>query len=78
MNVNQYEQELNSIQVCLNHEFLLEQLKSCQGEKNLTQRLLRGPTTWKDMLEHALNDTSSWHTKRKSEAALQSFNYFLG
>ena len=36
-----------------NHEFLLEQLKNYQGGKNLTQRRLRGPATWKDILENA-------------------------
>ena len=36
---------------CLTHEFLLEPLKNCQGGKNLTQKLSRGPTIWKDVLK---------------------------
>ena len=36
---------------CLIHVFLLDQLKSYKGGKNLSQRLLRGLATWKDMLE---------------------------
>ena len=32
----------------------------------LTQRRLRGPATWKDMLEHALSDTASWQTQKWS------------
>ena len=41
---------LTSAEKCSNHEFLLQQLKNCQGGKNLTQKLSRGPTTWKDMM----------------------------
>ena len=26
---------------------------------------LRGPMTWKDMLENALSDTANWQTKRQ-------------
>ena len=51
---------------CSNHEFLLEQLKNCQGGKNLTQRRWRGLTTWKDLLENAFSDTATWQTKRQS------------
>ena len=48
----------------LSHVFLLEQLKSYQVGKSLTQRRLRGPATWKDMFENALSDTASWQTKK--------------
>ena len=34
---------------CSNHEFLSGQLKNYQGGTNLTQKLSRGPTTWKVM-----------------------------
>ena len=40
--------------------------------RSLTQKQKRGPTTWKDMLENALNESASWHTK--NGAALQSIN----
>ena len=36
-----------------------------QGGKNLTQRRLRGPVTWKDMLKNALRDIANWRTKRQ-------------
>ena len=36
------------------------------GSENFTQKLLRGPTTWKDMLENALSDTASWQIKKWS------------
>ena len=49
--------------------FLLEQLKSYQVGKNLLQRRLRGPTTWKDMLENALRDTAGWQTTKSSSSA---------
>ena len=48
-----------------NHEFLMEQLKNYQGGTNLTQRRLRGPTTWKDMLKHALRGVANWRTERQ-------------
>ena len=60
---------LRNIQKCLDHVFLLEQLESYQGGENLTQKQSRGPTTWKDMLENALRDTASWHTKKWSSSA---------
>ena len=44
----------------------LEQLKSYQGRKNLTQKLQRGPMTWKDMLNNALSDAVTWQTRRRS------------
>ena len=34
--------------------------------KNLTQRRLRGPTTWKDMPKSALGDVANWRTKIQS------------
>ena len=66
VNANRMKFSLNSIQRCLNHEFLLEQLKSYQVGKSLTQRPSRCPTAWKDMLENALSDTVSWPTKKMS------------
>ena len=39
---------------------MLESRKSYQG----VQRRLRGPLTWKDMVENALRDTASWQTKK--------------
>ena len=44
---------LKNTEKCSNHEVLLEQLENYQGGKNLTQRWLRGPTAWKDMLQNA-------------------------
>ena len=66
LNVNAHRMKplLRTIQRCLNHVFLLEQLKNYQGGENLTQRRWRGPTTWNDMLENALSDTASWQTKK--------------
>ena len=42
---------------------ILEQLKSYQVEKSLTQRPLRGPKIWEDMLENAWRDAASSQTK---------------
>ena len=50
---------------CLNYQCLLEQLKNDKGGKCLTQRRLRCPTTWKDMLNNALKDTANWRSKRQ-------------
>ena len=35
-------------------------------EKNITQRRLRGPTTWKDMLENSWKEIGNWRRKRQS------------
>ena len=43
--------------------------KNYQDGRNLTQKRLRGLTTWKDMLESAWKDTVSWRTKRPSSCA---------
>ena len=56
-----------STKKCLNHVFLLEQLKNYQGGKNLTQRPVRGHTTWKDTLKRALRGIVNWQTKRERE-----------
>ena len=37
-----------------------------QGGKNLTQRRLRGPTTWKDMNKNALREIANWRTRRQN------------
>ena len=41
--------------------------KIYQGGKNLTPRLLCGPTTWKDMLKNALRDTANWQIKETEQ-----------
>ena len=56
-NANRTTSSLRSIQKCLNHVYLLVQLKSYRVGKNLMQRRLRGLTTWRDMLENALRGT---------------------
>ena len=50
---------------CSNPEFLLKQLKNYQGGRNLTQRRLRGPMIWRDMLKHAMRDIANWRPKRQ-------------
>ena len=44
--------------------------------EKLTQRRLRGPTIWKDMLKNALRDTANWPTN--IGAGLESFKSLLG
>ena len=56
------------VKECSNHEFLLEQLKNCQGGRNLTQKLSRGHTAWKDMRKSALSEYCD--LANKSEAVL--------
>ena len=73
-NANRLTSLLENIQRCLNHVFLLDQLDKYQGEKSLTLKQSRGPTTWKDMLENALSDTATWQTKQwRSYTKLQVF-----
>ena len=64
MNANRMIQLLNNQRRCLNHVFLLEQLKNYQDGKNLTHKRWRGPTTMKDMLKNALSDTVNWAHKK--------------
>ena len=62
---------------CLNHDFLLEHLTKYQDGRNLPQRRMRGPATWKDMLTNALKDAVNWRTK-KDRTAPQSLESLLG
>ena len=66
MNADQMKQLLKHFQRCLNHVFLLEQLKNYRCGENFTQKLWLGTTTWKDMLENVLSDTVSWQTRKWS------------
>ena len=50
-NANQTRKLLDNTTRCLNPVFLLNQPRNYQDGTNLAQRLQRGPTTWKDMLE---------------------------
>ena len=50
LNANRMKSLLSDVQRCLNHVFLLVQLKSNQGGKSLAQKQSRGSTIWKDML----------------------------
>ena len=72
VNANRMILFLRNIQRCSNHEYLLEELKNYRGGKNLTHKLSRGPTRWKDMLQNALRDIASWQTKRHSSFSKSS------
>ena len=63
---------MSNTKKCLNHECLLVQLRNYQGGKNLTLKLLRGPTTWKDMLKNAWRDGASWQTNRAMKRSFES------
>ena len=52
-------------------------LKNYQGGRNLTQKLSRGPTIWKDLRKSSLKDTVSWRIK-KVRTVVQSLNSMLG
>ena len=69
MHVNRAKLILIHTEKCLNHVFPPEQLKNDQGVNNFTQRRLRGPPIWKDMLKTALKGFASWQTKRQSNFA---------
>ena len=66
VNANGTKLLLTSTEKCSNREFLLEQLKNCQGGRDLTQKLSRGPTTWKVTRKSALKNVVSWQIKRQS------------
>ena len=44
----------------------VEQQKNYRARKNLEHKPKRGPTTWKDMVRNALNDTVNWKTIKLS------------
>ena len=52
---------------CLNPVILLEQPRNYQDGTNFEQKLQRGPTTWKDMLENAWNGIANWQTKKTEQ-----------
>ena len=60
VNADQRKQLLNNVRRCLNHVFLPEQLKNCQGGKTSRKNSHVVLRTWKDMLENALSDTVNW------------------
>ena len=68
VNANRMKPLSNNIRRGLNHVFLLEQLKHYQVGKSLAQKLWRGHTTWRDMLENASSDTVT--CKQESGATL--------
>ena len=68
VNANRMKQLVNTIRRCLNHIFLLEQLKSYRCDKSLRQRRWHGPTTWKGMLKNALRDIVNWQTKNYTKS----------
>ena len=65
VNANQMKRLLNNIRRCLNHVFLLEQLKSYQGGKSLTQKEWPGPTIG-TCSKNELSDTVNWQTRKWS------------
>ena len=81
VNANRTRILLMNTERCLNHVFLLEQLKNYQVEKSFTQKPSHGPTTWKDMLENASSDIANWQTKKwsnytKFQVSRRMFNKF--
>ena len=68
-NTNPTRKSLDNTTKCLNFVFLLEQPKNYQDGTNLAQKLQRGLTTWKDMLDNARNGIAYWQTKRLSNCS---------
>ena len=64
MNANPMKLIIEKIQRCLNHVFLLDQLKSYQGGKTSQKDGFVVFVTWKEMLGNALIDTASLQTKK--------------
>ena len=63
---------LTNTEKCSNHEFLQQELKNYQGGKNFTQKRLRGPTIWKDILKNALRDIANRRTKRQTNCIVST------
>ena len=77
VNANRMKQLLKNIRRCLNHVCLLEQLKNYQDGKSLTQRRLRGPTIWKDILKK-MRWATLWTGKQETGATVQSVKSLFG
>ena len=71
VNVKRTKVLLTNKKKCWNHDFLQQQLKSYQGWRNFTQRLSRGPATWKDILKSALRDIVNWQNKKETKTLLK-------
>ena len=80
LNVNAKQTTLlmSNTRKCLIHEFLLEQPKNYQGAQNLTQRRLRGPATWKDMLKKCVERHSEFARKKTEQLTVHSFKFLRG
>ena len=76
VNANRMKQLLNNMRRCLNLVFLLEQQKNYRDGKNLTHKLKRGLTTWKDCSK--LRWAILWIGKQESGATFQSFILLFG
>ena len=70
-----YENIIEEYKEKFESRILLEQLKNYQGGKSLTQKLLRGPATWKDLRKNALRDIANEHTE---QLVIQSFKSLFG
>ena len=65
VNANRMKSLLRNAQKCLNHVFLLEQLKNYLRGKT-SHKTVAWSNDMEDMQKSALNDTASWQTKRFS------------
>ena len=78
VNVTQSKLLLRTTEKCSDHVFLQEELKNNQDGKNLTQKRLRGPTTWKDMLKKCVERYCELTKKKKDRAVIQSLESLRG
>ena len=67
VNVNRTKFLLRTTKICSKHVFLLEQLQNYQSGRNLTQRRLRGPTIWEDMLKKCVVICSELANKKTEQ-----------
>ena len=65
VNANRTKVLLRSTEKCSNHEFLLGQPTNYQGGRSFTQRQLRGPSTWKDMLKKCMERSFELANKKR-------------
>ena len=63
VNANQNETIIDQFSKMFESRVTAEATEKYRSEKSPTQKQLRGPATWKDMLEHALSSALNWQTR---------------
>ena len=73
VNASRTKLSLRSTENCPNRDFLLEQLKNCLGVRNLTHKLSRRHTIWKDVPKKCVGILCELANKKDSSCTKSQF-----